>query len=69
MATTLEVRDVASGQILDRATLDGESLTYETGVAKPLFVSMIKQGMTSQEAYDLRNGWSNGYVVVTQAGR
>jgi hypothetical protein len=59
----LIVTDVASGQQLDRVTLDdGGGLQFHTGSAEPLFRVLTDTGMTPEQAFDLRTAWSNGYV-------
>lgn len=61
---TLEVADYGSGNVLDRVTLhpDGQ-VSYETGVAAPMFETLTGQGLTPSQAFEMRTGWSNGYVV------
>ena len=62
----LTVLDVASGDQLDRVTVEDGELRFQTGAAEPLFESMINAGMPPEEALELRAGWSNGYVRTTQ---
>lgn len=62
---TLIVSDVASGDVLDRVTLGDTGLGFHTGTAEPIFQALIAAGESSQEAFRLRSGWSNGYVRTT----
>lgn len=61
---TLEVTDVGSGEVLDLVTLsiDGH-LDYDTGRAESMFRTLIDGGMSESEAFEMRTGWSNGYVA------
>lgn len=65
---TLEVADYNSGNVLDRVTLspDGK-ISYETGRARALFENLVARGATESEAFEMRTGWSNGYVVSNLA--
>lgn len=63
--TTLTVIDVASGDPVDRITLDDDELEYDTGVARDMFESLEAVGLTPAQAFDARNGWSNGYLRIT----
>ena len=57
------VTDVASGDQLDRVTLDNSGeLRYATGVARAMFDTAVKAGLTPEEAFRERSGWSNGYI-------
>lgn len=62
---TLIVTEYPSQQALDRVTLtDAGTLEYATGLAESLFQPLItRQGMTPEQAFDMRTDWSNGYVV------
>lgn len=62
---TLIVSDVASGNVLDRVTLNDSGLDFHTGSAEPLFQALLAVGTSPQEAFRLRAGWSNGYVRTT----
>jgi hypothetical protein len=62
----LVVQDVASGEQLDRVTLDDGELKFQTGAAEPLFEAMIQGGVPPEEALALRTGWSNGYVRTSE---
>lgn len=61
---TLEVTDVDTGRVLDRVHLspDGK-LTYETGLAQSMLDTLIAQDMDPSQAFDMRIGWSNGYIA------
>lgn len=60
---TLIVTDVATGQQLDRVALDNSGeLRYATGAARSMFDGAIKAGLTPEEAFRERSGWSNGYI-------
>lgn len=61
---TLEITDVGTGQVLDLVTLslDGR-VSYDTGRAEPLLQTLIDGGLTESEAFEMRTGWSNGYVA------
>lgn len=61
---TLAITDHDSGMTLDRVQLSPEGqLTYETGVAQSIFDGLIASGMTPSRAFEMRTGWSNGYLV------
>jgi hypothetical protein len=61
---TLEVSDFDSGTVLDRITLSPDGrVSYDTGAGEPLIVALVGQGMSPSEAFEMRTGWSNGYVV------
>lgn len=61
---TLEVTDYDSGAVLDQIHLapDGK-VTYATGAGQSLIETLTRQGMTESEAFEMRTGWSNGYIV------
>lgn len=60
---TIIVTDVTSGDQLDRVTLDNSGeLRYATGIARAMFDTAIKDGLTPEEAFRERSGWSNGYI-------
>lgn len=61
---TLILTDHDSGKILDRVHLspDGQ-LTYDTGAGQSIFDTLIASGMTPAQAFEMRTGWSNGYLV------
>jgi len=67
--STLNVTDVASGDVLDRVMLDpAGNLDYETGAARDMFESLINSlGITPAEAFEMRTGWSNGYITAKLA--
>lgn len=61
---TLELSDFDSGDVLDLVTLSPDGhISYDTGRAQPLFQTLIDGGRTESEAFELRTGWSNGYLV------
>lgn len=60
---TIIVTDMTSGDQLDRVTLDSSGeLRYATGVARSMLDSAIKAGLSPEEAFRERSGWSNGYI-------
>jgi len=67
--STLNVTDVTSGDVLDRVTLDpAGNLGYETGASRDMFESLINSlGITPAEAFEMRTGWSNGYITAKLA--
>jgi hypothetical protein len=67
--STLNVTDVTSGDVLDRVTLEPSgNLGYETGAARDIFESLVNSlGISPAEAFEMRTGWSNGYVAAKLA--
>lgn len=60
---TIIVTDVASGDQLDRVTLDNNGeLRYATGIARGMLDGAVRAGLTPEEAFRERSGWSNGYI-------
>lgn len=61
---TLELSDYDSGKVLDLITLspDGK-VSYDTGAGAGLIENLVARGMTESEAFEMRTGWSNGYLV------
>jgi len=56
---------VASGKPLDRITVDGDRITYETGAAEAIVRSI--RSIMGDEWLDAATDWSNGYVVLREA--
>jgi GNAT superfamily N-acetyltransferase len=67
--STLNIVDVASGDVLDRVTLGPSGdLGYETGAARDIFESLANSlGITPAEAFEMRTDWSNGYIAAKLA--
>lgn len=65
---TLIITAVDSGREIDRVTLtpDGR-LEFATGAARDMFDSLIGLGMSESQAFEMRTGWSNGYVLAALA--
>ena len=63
---TLILTDVSSGNILDRITLAADgTVSYETDAGRSLIENLVTaMGITPAEAFEMRTGWSNGYVVA-----
>lgn len=65
---TLAVTTYPGGAVIDRVTLDGGALRYETGDAKPIFEAfMADEGASAADAYRRYTGWSNGYLVIKES--
>jgi hypothetical protein len=69
MAKTLEIVSVSDGQTVDRVTLgDGGQVTSENGLGEDMITSLVTSlGITPAEAFDMRTGWSNGYLTAKLA--
>lgn len=66
---TLNLTAVDDDKILDRITLgDDERVSYETGAGSGLIDGLVNSlGITPAEAFEMRTGWSNGYVSTNLA--
>lgn len=61
---TLEVADYNSGNVLDRIMLSPDGrVSYETGQGRALIENLTRGGLSESEAFEMRTGWSNGYVI------
>lgn len=61
---TLEITNYDSGDVLDRIHLSPDGrVTYDTGAGESLIRTLTGQGMSESEAFEMRTGWSNGYIV------
>jgi hypothetical protein len=66
--STLIISGVDGGKEIDRVTLANDKLSYQTGAARDMFDNLVNLGYTPAEAFNLRTGWSNGYVLAQLAG-
>ncbi len=57
------VTDIASGDAIDRVTLDGDQLAYDTNAAQGMFDAKRPLGLDDAGIYQLMSDWSNGYVL------
>ncbi len=66
---TLNITDVDSGKVLDRVTLDdGGQVSSDSGLGQQLVDSLVQSlGITPAEAFEMRTGWSNGYISAQAA--
>lgn len=66
---TLNLMAVGDDKILDRITLDdGGQVGYETGAGRDLIDNLVHSlEITPAQAFEMRTGWSNGYVSTKLA--
>lgn len=66
---TLNLTAVDDDKILDRITLgDDGQVSYETGAGRDLIENIARTlGISMEQAFEMRTGWSNGYVSTNLA--
>jgi hypothetical protein len=66
----LTVTSQATGHVLDSVTLHAGSLTYSSGVSRPMVEGprRVKPSLTDAELYALAADTSNGYITIKSDG-
>ncbi len=65
----LLVQTADGSKELDRVHLNGSGeLEYATGASRDMFENLVKaMGITPAKAFEMREGWSNGYLRIIAA--
>lgn len=67
MSDTLIVTSVASGAELGRVSLVDGKLVFSNTTVENLFGGLRKRRLSDTAMFELRAGWSNGYLRFTRA--
>lgn len=62
----IEYVSVGSGNVLDRITVDGETISYETGKARQVVEDLTRRLTPGQYSAALSR-WSNGHAQLRAA--
>lgn len=62
----LEYVSVKSGAVLDTITVNGDDISYDTGLAEDVMRAPIKRYGSVRKAVQGMKSWSNGYVRLRE---
>ncbi|GLH97354.1 hypothetical protein [Phytohabitans aurantiacus] len=63
----IEYVSVRSGKVLDRITVDGDEISYETGKARQVVEDVTRHLPTTTPVAEALRSWSNGYTQLRPA--
>lgn len=61
----LEYVVVANGAVIDTVTVNGDDISYDTGLAKDVMAAHIEKDGVRKAAQGMKS-WSNGYVRLRE---